>query len=186
MGGADDLDNLIELSIEEHAEAHKVLFEKHGKWEDELAWKALSGQVTMSEASKIAQKNGQILGGKIQGKRSAENGHLKRICTKEVQVMGGLAQPKEAKALGGRNGSIESKRAAASKAGKKCFEEKTGVFAPEHLGKGGRIGGKIGGKKAIKILQAMRYECEECGYTSTPRWTKHHINKTGHSGYIKL
>jgi hypothetical protein len=44
MGGTDDPENLIELTIEEHAEAHKVLFEKHGKIEDYWAWKGLSGE----------------------------------------------------------------------------------------------------------------------------------------------
>ena len=30
MGGTDDPSNLIKLTIEEHAEAHKKLWEKHG------------------------------------------------------------------------------------------------------------------------------------------------------------
>ena len=29
MGGTDDPSNLIELTVEEHAEAHKILFEKY-------------------------------------------------------------------------------------------------------------------------------------------------------------
>lgn len=41
-GGTDDPSNVIELTIEEHAEAHRVLFEQHGRWQDELAWKLLS------------------------------------------------------------------------------------------------------------------------------------------------
>lgn len=45
MGGTDDPSNLIKLSIEEHAEAHRILYEEHGRWEDKLAWKALSGQI---------------------------------------------------------------------------------------------------------------------------------------------
>ena len=44
-GGTDDPSNLIELTVNEHAEAHRQLFLKFGRWEDELAWKALSGQV---------------------------------------------------------------------------------------------------------------------------------------------
>ena len=43
MGGSDDASNLIELSIEEHAEAHRVLWETHNKKEDFVAWKCLSG-----------------------------------------------------------------------------------------------------------------------------------------------
>ena len=58
MGGSDEPSNLIDLSIEDHAEAHRILFEKHGKWQDEIAWKALSGQITKSEINyKILVEN---------------------------------------------------------------------------------------------------------------------------------
>lgn len=43
MGGTDDPSNIVELTVEEHAEAHRVLFETYGKKEDELAWKGLAG-----------------------------------------------------------------------------------------------------------------------------------------------
>ena len=56
MGGTDDPDNLIELTVEEHAEAHRKLYEEHGRWQDKLAWKALSGQVSSAEISQIARK----------------------------------------------------------------------------------------------------------------------------------
>ena len=50
MGGTDDPSNLIELSVEEHAEAHRILFEKHGLIQDFVAWKALSGIINKAEA----------------------------------------------------------------------------------------------------------------------------------------
>lgn len=53
MGGTDDPSNLIELTIEEHAEAHKKLFEQYGCWQDEVAWKALSGQVPNAEINRL-------------------------------------------------------------------------------------------------------------------------------------
>lgn len=55
MGGSDDPSNLIELTIEEHAEAHRKLFEQHGRWQDELAWKALLGIVPCADAIREAQ-----------------------------------------------------------------------------------------------------------------------------------
>ena len=55
MGGSNDPSNLVRLTIEEHAEAHKKLYEKYGKWEDKIAWKVLSGQMTHAEANR--QKN---------------------------------------------------------------------------------------------------------------------------------
>ena len=45
MGGQDSARNIVDLTIEEHAEAHRVLFEEHGHWQDEIAWKGLSGQI---------------------------------------------------------------------------------------------------------------------------------------------
>lgn len=45
MGGSDDPSNIVELTIEEHAEAHRKLYEKYGKIEDKLAWKGLLGMI---------------------------------------------------------------------------------------------------------------------------------------------
>ena len=43
-GGTDDPSNLIELTVEEHAEAHRLLYEQYGRWEDYYAWQGLSGR----------------------------------------------------------------------------------------------------------------------------------------------
>lgn len=42
MGGTDDHSNLVILSIDEHAEAHRVLYEKYGKIEDLWAFQLLT------------------------------------------------------------------------------------------------------------------------------------------------
>jgi hypothetical protein len=57
MGGTNDPSNLIELTVEEHAEAHRILYEKYGKEEDKIAWQCLSGQITNAEAIILAVKN---------------------------------------------------------------------------------------------------------------------------------
>ena len=49
-GGTDDPSNIIELTIEEHALAHKKLYEEHGRWQDEVAYLTLSGQIGKEEA----------------------------------------------------------------------------------------------------------------------------------------
>ena len=49
MGGTDDPSNLVELTVEEHAEAHRILFETYGRKEDELAWKGLAGIIGKEE-----------------------------------------------------------------------------------------------------------------------------------------
>ena len=53
MGGSDDPSNIIELTTEEHALAHKKLYEEHGKKHDYVAWKALSGCIGKEEIHRI-------------------------------------------------------------------------------------------------------------------------------------
>ena len=49
MGGTDDPSNLVELTPEEHAEAHRKLYEEHGRWQDRVAWIGLAGLATKAE-----------------------------------------------------------------------------------------------------------------------------------------
>ena len=55
MGGTDDPSNLVELTVEEHAEAHRVLYEQYGNWQDRIAWLSLSGQIGKDEAIQEAR-----------------------------------------------------------------------------------------------------------------------------------
>jgi hypothetical protein len=89
MGGTDEPSNLIELTVEEHAEAHRILFEKHGRKEDELAWKGLSGIIgkkeLIYELSKLGGKNARKLKGEEHpffGKKRPE--HSKKLKGKKV------------------------------------------------------------------------------------------------------
>jgi hypothetical protein len=70
-GGTNDLDNIVLLTVEEHAEAHRLLFEQYGRWQDELAWLTLSGQVPHAEAHhlgrKMRMKGNQTFLGKTHG-----------------------------------------------------------------------------------------------------------------------
>jgi hypothetical protein len=72
MGGSDDPSNLIELTIEEHAQAHLELYNKFGNKQDLIAYRALSGQMTQAEA--LLEKN--RLGGITQGNRNKESGQI--------------------------------------------------------------------------------------------------------------
>jgi hypothetical protein len=56
MGGTDDSSNIVELTVEEHAEAHRKLYEQHGRWEDNLAYKALSGAIGKEEITLERQR----------------------------------------------------------------------------------------------------------------------------------
>ena len=64
IGGTDEPSNLVKLTIEEHAEAHRLLWEEHHRIQDYWAWKGLSGSATkkeiifgiQSQASSISNK----------------------------------------------------------------------------------------------------------------------------------
>lgn len=60
MGGSDDPSNLIEVSIEEHAELHLALYLENSRWQDWFAYHGLSGQMNMSDIHKEAMKRGSI------------------------------------------------------------------------------------------------------------------------------
>lgn len=57
-GGTDDESNIELLTVEEHAEAHRILFEKHGRWQDKVAWHFLSAVITREEARELAYRKG--------------------------------------------------------------------------------------------------------------------------------
>lgn len=55
IGGTDDPSNLVELTVSEHAEAHRILWEQHGRYQDYYAWQGLSGQIGKEELIKKIQ-----------------------------------------------------------------------------------------------------------------------------------
>lgn len=57
QGGTDDLSNLIELTIEDHAIVHRHLWKMYGRWEDKVAWLGLSKQCDKQSLIKMAQSN---------------------------------------------------------------------------------------------------------------------------------
>lgn len=78
MGGTDDPSNLVLLTIEQHAEAHRLLFQQYGRWEDELAWKGLTEQISKDEilrrtfANKLGKKRPQEVTDKIVAKQKGQ------------------------------------------------------------------------------------------------------------------
>jgi len=56
MGGTDDPSNIETITITEHADRHRVLYETHGHWQDKLAWEGLSKQISKEEITKRIQK----------------------------------------------------------------------------------------------------------------------------------
>ena len=107
MGGTDDPSNLVELTVEEHALAHKKLYEQHGKKQDLLAYQMLSGQIgkdealfearsiggktTMSDEVKLNYKKAAI----EREKRMREDGRLVERNKKISEAMKGKKKSKE-------------------------------------------------------------------------------------------
>lgn len=73
MGGSDDINNLKKVTVGQHAEEHRLLWEKHNLKEDYIAWKALSGQITSAEARIMAVKSANT------GRKQTEEHKRKRV-----------------------------------------------------------------------------------------------------------
>lgn len=83
MGGTDDPDNLVHVTVEKHAELHKQLWEDLGHEQDRIAWKFLSGQINLDEAKYQAI----VLAGQTnKGKKIiTKDGVEKRVYPEQVQ-----------------------------------------------------------------------------------------------------
>jgi hypothetical protein len=96
VGGTDDPSNIVELTIEEHAEAHRILYEKYGRNEDKWAWLGLSGQIGKDEILKLismaqkGKKKPEGFGEKISFFRKtfkySEESKLKMSLTKKGKI----------------------------------------------------------------------------------------------------
>jgi hypothetical protein len=108
IGGSDDPSNLVELTVEEHAEAHRKLYEQYGHWQDKIAYDMLSGQIGLDDAIQAAR--GAANRGK---KRSPETiAKLKESCrlrTERQRADGTLdrANKKRSEAHKGKKKSAE-------------------------------------------------------------------------------
>ena len=113
MGGTDDPENLVELTVEEHAEEHRKLYEEHNKIEDYIAWKTLSGQIGKDEALTLARS----IGGKK--KMSEESkAKLRESCKKryERQLADGTWEEANRKRSESHKGKVRSEEHAKNNA----------------------------------------------------------------------
>lgn len=130
MNGPDNPKNIVRLTIQEHAEAHRLLYEEYNCQEDYIAWKALSGLMTMSEIKRAVQLAGSSKGGKIGGKLGGEKAKKEKLgfhtmTTEQHREKGlkcvrqkiGIHDPNWDKAIGAKKG------------GDKCRNEKLGFHA---------------------------------------------------------
>jgi hypothetical protein len=59
-GGTDASDNIARLTVEEHSEAHRLLYEKYNRWQDKLAWQGLAGHIGKEEIISQSISNARI------------------------------------------------------------------------------------------------------------------------------
>lgn len=84
-GGTDDPENLVELTVEDHAEAHRLLYEQYGRWQDYVAWQGLLKLTPKEELIRSIHSQTQrklvkegkhhFLGGALAKKRVADGTH---------------------------------------------------------------------------------------------------------------
>ena len=87
MGGSDDTSNLVELTIEEHAQAHLDLYNEHGWHQDLVAHRMLLGQISKAEAIKELQKKPKSIAWKKKKSEAmkGENNHMYGKTTSDEQ-----------------------------------------------------------------------------------------------------
>ena len=78
-GGSNDPSNLKELTIEEHALAHKKLFFIYGRWQDELAYQRLENQITCQEAAREASRQANLGNKQSQETKDKRTASIKRF-----------------------------------------------------------------------------------------------------------
>jgi hypothetical protein len=61
MGGTNDPSNLVELTVRQHALAHKKLYKKYGKWQDKMAYESLLKLKPRHEITKEIQRQTGIM-----------------------------------------------------------------------------------------------------------------------------
>ena len=94
MNGTDHPSNIAHLTPEEHAKAHKQLWEQDGRWQDYCAWQGLAKLSTgkehhwlvMSEKSKASWKDPEVRAKRIVGIKKAR-GHDTIGCKKYKVTM---------------------------------------------------------------------------------------------------
>lgn len=152
MGGTNDPSNLIELTVKEHAEAHRKLYEEYGRHQDKRAWLGLAKIMTGEEIIK------EIL----TSPKSEE--HKRKIS----EAHKGKHKPW---LIGTRNG--------AGNAGKPKSEEHKKKISEAHIGK---VRGEFSEewKQALKDAQARQpvRTCPHCGVTGKgANMTRYHFDK---------
>lgn len=156
-GGTDDPDNLVYLTVEEHAEAHKQLYEEYGRWQDKLAWQGLSGQIGKEEMIAGIYANRKTRLGVV----LSDETKRKISMTKRGSTLSDETKRKISKSLTGIPASQTQKDKVSVKLAKtwKITDPGGNIFVIENLRKWSRENGVDQGN-LIKYGKSKGYLCE--------------------------
>lgn len=110
LGGTNDPSNLLEVTVEEHAEIHRRLYEEEGRWQDRIAWLTLSGQITKEEASILAVKMANTGNKYSLGRKASKETRLKQSLAKKGRKLSAEHRRKIGAGNTGRIQSEETRR----------------------------------------------------------------------------
>ena len=132
MGGTDDPSNLVELTIEEHAQAHKKLFKQYGKIEDRLAYEGLLGMVGKEEIMKqlMSQPLTEDHKEKLRKPKSSTKNYYGNTNAKSLKGKPKSKEHIEAVSMALKSSSVREKRS-------KTWSDKIEMVCP-YCGKSGR------------------------------------------------
>lgn len=180
-GGTDDPSNIIELTVPEHAEAHRKLWEEHGRKQDYVAWKGLSGDLSRQEIlpmlnSYLNQKKASAGEHHFQDSdfiQSHNKTHLKNLRKEEYDAGVHAMFTPEVKQL---------RYDRQMEANHKKLEEGTHHFQSSEYQSSLQ-------KKRLKNGTHNfynKYKCNECDKVSTASGLAAHHKKEGHNGKTKV
>ena len=133
MGGSNKPENLVEVTVTQHAMFHFCNYQLWGNEEDRIAWRALSGQINVDDFKLELQALGRKKGGQKGGRTTYENGTGIFKMTPEEKSEAAREGGKKGGQYHKENGTgffkmtPEEKSEASRKGGKKTFENGTGV-----------------------------------------------------------
>jgi hypothetical protein len=167
MGGSDDSSNLVELTVEEHAEAHKKLWEQYGNIKDYCAWKGLEGTIGKEEIIRLLMDpTGRVhteeTKNKISQSHKGKQKHTEESKEKLRQFRTGmkLSEEHKAKISKGLEGNTIM-------VGRKLSED-----AKKKISEAG-----MGNKNASKNPNVSEEERKKRSEASKERWRQYRISK---------
>lgn len=123
-GGTDDKSNIIKVNIAMHAFLHKMLYEEHGRWQDQVAYKNLAGIISSQEAIQEARIKANIGNKHREGKPKSLEEREKISNSLKGYKRSEESKKKQSQTISGRKLSQEQvAKTAASNTGKKRSEE---------------------------------------------------------------